>query len=145
MNEQARRVQMCVAGEIEVVDRRTFEGGCLLWADVGRKKQEPVPNVRRWQISSSAVQLIGYDAGVLMAEMSLFLDEVSDGSANGFPGNNPVKTGEGLPRQTDLGRWHPLLESGPVQIEIYRRPCHVHHNSMFINNEQERYMNDGES
>ena len=42
MNEQARRLQMCVAGEIEVVDLCAFEDGCLLRSDVRREKQEPI-------------------------------------------------------------------------------------------------------
>lgn len=66
-------------------------------ASVRREKQEPVASVVGWQIRSSTVQLIDDDADVLMAEMSLFLDEVSDGSVSRFPGDNPVESGQGLP------------------------------------------------
>jgi hypothetical protein len=91
-----------------------------------------------WQVRSSAVQLLDDHSHVLVPEVLLFLDKVADGSADGLPGNNAVESGQCLPGQPDLGPRHPLLESGPVQVEIDRRPWsgHVQHNSMFINNEQ---------
>ena len=49
----------------------------------------------------------------------------------------PSKRAKAFPA-ADLGLRHPLLESGPVQVEIWRkcRPSHVRNNIMFINNEQ---------
>ena len=49
----------------------------------------------------------------------------------------PSKRAKAFPGRADLGLRHPLLESGPVQVEVGRnfRPRHVLNSSMFINNE----------
>ena len=57
-------------------DLRTLEGGCLLSADVRRKKKDPVARLAGGQGRSAAVQLFDYDPNVLVAEVSLLLDKV---------------------------------------------------------------------
>ena len=134
---------MCVAGEIEVVDLCAFKDGCLLNSDVRREKQEPIGGVIGRQLRSASIQLLDYDSDILMTEMPLFLDEVSKGSVRSLPGDDTVEAGQGFPCRPDLGLRHPLLESGPVQVEVGRnsRPWHVRNSSMFINNEQVQWMN----
>ena len=56
-----------------------------------------------WQIRPPAVQLIAADADVLAAEMPFLLDEVPNGPLARLPGDDTVKTGEGLRGRTDLG------------------------------------------
>ena len=118
VNEQARRLQMCVAGEIEVVDLRAFEDGCLLRSDVRREKQEPVVGVIGRQVRSAPIQLLDDDSDILMTEMPLLLDQVTKGSVRSLPGDDAVEAGQGFPWRTELGLRHPLLESGPVQVEV---------------------------
>jgi hypothetical protein len=76
VNEQARRLQMCVAGEIEVVNLCALEDGCLLKSDVRREQQEPVVGVIGRQIRSAAVQLFDDDSDILLTEMPLLLHDV---------------------------------------------------------------------
>ncbi len=134
---------MCVAGKVEVIDLCAFKDGCLLNSDVRRENQEPIVGVIAWQLRSASIQLLDYDSDVLMTEMPLFLDEVSKGSVRSLPGDDTVEAGQGFPCRPDLGLRHPLLESGPVQVEVGRnfRPCHVRDSSMFINNEQQHKLN----
>ena len=108
-----------------------------------REKQEPVAGVIGRQVRSATIQLLDYDSDVLMTEMPLFLDKVPKGSVRSLPGYDAVKAGQGFPRRADLGLRHPLLESGPVQVEVVRnfRPWHVRNSSMFINNEQLKNLN----
>ena len=49
MNEQTGRVEVNVAGEIEIVDLGPLKGGRLLCSNVRRKKQQPVLSVFGWQ------------------------------------------------------------------------------------------------
>ncbi|HEX5140168.1 MAG TPA: hypothetical protein VFX19_04445 [Dehalococcoidia bacterium] len=114
MNEQARRLQMCVAGEIEIIDLGAFEDGCLLGSDVRREKQEPMVGVVGRQPRSAPIQLLDYDPDILMTQMPLLLDKVPKGALRGLPGKDTVEAGQGLPRRTDLRLRHPLLESRPV-------------------------------
>jgi len=143
MNEQARRVQVCVAGEIEVVDLCAFEDGCLLRSDVRREEQEPVVGVIGRQVRSAALQSFDDDSDILMTEMPLLLDKVPKGSLKCFPSDDTVETRQCFPGRADFGPRHPPLESRPVQVEVARnfRPSHVHQNTTFINNEQEDVMN----
>jgi hypothetical protein len=143
VNEKAGRTQMCVTGEIEVVNLCAFKDGRLLRSDVRREKQEPIVGVIGRQFRSAPIQLLDYDPDILMTEMPLFLDKVPKGSLTSLPGDDTVEAGQGFPRRTDLGLRHPLLESGPVQVEIGGnfRPSHVRNNSMFINNEQMNTVN----
>jgi hypothetical protein len=143
VNEKAGRTQMCVAGEIEVVNLCAIKDGCLLRSDVRREKQEPVVGVIGRQLRSASIELLDYDSNILMAEMPLFLDKVSKWAAGSLPGDDTVEAGQGFPSHADLGLRHPLLEGGPVQVEVGRdiRPSHVRNNSMFINNEQQKILN----
>src|SRR5436190_3286662 len=102
---------MCVAGEIEVVDLCAFEDGRLLRSDVRREKQEPVVGVIGRQIRSATIQLLDYDADVLMTEMPLLLDKVPKGSLRRFPSDDTVEMGQCFPSLADLGLRHPLPES----------------------------------
>jgi hypothetical protein len=78
-----------------------------------------------------------------MTEMPFLLDKVPKGSRRSLPGESPVEAGQGFASRADLGLRHPLLENGPVQVEVGRnfRPRHVLNNSMFINNEQQEIVN----
>ena len=67
---------MSVAGEINVVDSRMLEHGCLLPPDVWRKKEDPVLRSAGGQGRSASVQLLDYDPNILVAEVSPLLDEV---------------------------------------------------------------------
>jgi hypothetical protein len=111
---------MCVAGEVEVIDLCAFKDGCLLSSDVRRENQEPIVGVIGRQLRSASIQLLDYDSDVLMTEVPLFLDKVPKGSVRSLPGYDAVKAGQGFPRRADLGLRHPLLESGPVQVEVGR-------------------------
>lgn len=128
---------MSVAGEIEIVDLGTFQGGSLLGANVRRKKQEPVANVVGGQIRPPTVQLINHDADVLVAEMAFFFDEIANDLPVRFPGNDTVEPVEWPRRYTDLGPRHPLQKNWLVLIEGVRTFCidHVRNNIMFSNNE----------
>ena len=83
-------MQVGVPGEIEVVDLRTLEDSCLLWANVRRKKEDPVCSVVGGQGGSPSVQLCDHSSDVLVAEMSLLFNEVPDRSADGLPDDNAV-------------------------------------------------------
>ena len=48
MNEEPRRLQMCIAGSIEIVDTGAFEDRRLLGPDVGREQKQPVVRMSRW-------------------------------------------------------------------------------------------------
>ncbi|MCE2540451.1 MAG: hypothetical protein J4G16_08680 [Acidobacteria bacterium] len=82
---------MSVAGEIDVVDPRTLEHGCLLPPDVWRKKEDPVLRSAGGQGCSASVQLLDYDPNILVAEVSLLLDEVSNHALGGLPGDDAVE------------------------------------------------------
>jgi hypothetical protein len=120
MNEEPRRLQVGITGEIEIVDPRALEGGCLLWADVRREEQDPVTAVLGKHVCSAAVQLFDDDPDILVAEMSLLFNKVANGASGGLPGDNSVEMGQGLPECTDLGPGYPLLESGPVGGKVVR-------------------------
>ena len=134
---------MSIAGEIEVVDLRTLEGGCLLSADVRRKKKDPVARSAGGQGRSVSVQLLDYDANVLVAEVSLHLDKVPKRSSCGLPGDDAVESDQSVSGRANLGLRHPLLQSRPVQVEVGRScwASHVQSNIMFNNNEQYIFMN----
>ena len=55
VNEQARRPQVSIACEIEIVDVGAFQGGCLLRPDVRREQQEPIANMVGRQICAATV------------------------------------------------------------------------------------------
>ncbi len=116
VNEQAGGLQMSVASEIDVVDVGTLQNQSLLGADVWRKKEEPIANVAGGQTRHPAVQLVDDDADILVTEMTLFLDEVANGPLRRLPGNDSVKTVEGLRDRADRGRWHPLPEEWSVPV-----------------------------
>ena len=82
---------MSIAGEIEVVDPRTLEHGCLLSPDVWRKKEDPVLRSAGWQGRSVSVQLLGYDPNILVAEVSLLLDKVPNHAPGGLPGDDAIE------------------------------------------------------
>ena len=134
---------MSVAGEIEVVDLRTLEGGCLLSADVRRKKEDPVARLAGGQGRSASVQPFDYDPNVLVAEVSLLLDKVPYRSACGLPGDDAVELDQSFSERANLGLRHPLLQSGPVhvKVELGCRSSHVHDYGPFINNEHGIVMN----
>ena len=134
---------MSVAGEIKVVDLRTLEGGCLLSADVRRKKEDPVARLAGGQGRSASVQLFDYDPNVLVAEVSLLRDKVPNRSRCGLPGDDAVELDRSFSGRANLDLPHPLLQTRPVRVEV-GRGCwvsHVHCYSTFINNEQVVVLN----
>jgi hypothetical protein len=143
MNEQARRLQMGVAGEIQIIDLGALENNTLLCTDMWCEEQHLIADPMLRQVRSAAVQLLDDDSNVLMAEVSLFRDKVSNRPPRGLPGDNAIETGEGLSAESDLGLGQPPVEDGPIQIEIrrVRWSSHVRNSSMFINNEQDNIMN----
>ena len=147
MNEQTGRVEVNVAGEIQIVDLRPLKSRRLLCANVRCKEEQAVLSVLGWQVRSTSVQLVDDDGDVLVSEVSFLFDQVSNGPAGCPPGDNAVEAAQGLGGQADLGLRHPLLESRLVCIQICRRcwPDHVRYTSMFINNEQDEYMNSARS
>jgi hypothetical protein len=128
VNEQARGLQMSVACEIEIVDLGAFQGGSLLWADVGRENQKSVADVVGRQSRPPTVQLINDDANVLVAEMPFLLDKVANGSLTCLPSNYSIKAAQELRWRADLGLGHPFLESSLVPLEVRRFwwTLHVH-------------------
>ncbi len=82
---------MSVAGEIDVVDPRTLEHGCLLSPDVWRNKEDPVLRSAGGQGRSASVQLLDYDPNILVAEVSLLLDEVPNHTPGGLPSDDAVE------------------------------------------------------
>ena len=48
---------------------------------MGRQKQEPVVGVFSRQVCSAPIQLLDYDSDILMAEMTLLLDQVTKGAS----------------------------------------------------------------
>ena len=129
---------MSVAREIKVVDLRTLEGGCLLSANVRRKKKDPVARVASGQGRSASVQLFDYDPNVLVAEVSLLLDKVPNRSPCGLPGYDAVELNQSFSERANLGLRHPLLQSRPIHVKagLGYWSSHVHSYSTFINNEQ---------
>ena len=128
VNKQAWSLQMSVAGEIKVVDLRTFEGGCLLSADVRRKHEDPVARLAGGQGRSASLQLFDDDPNVLVAEVSLLLDKVPNRSPCGPPCDDAVELNQSSSERANLGLRHPLLQSRPVHVEVGRGcwPSHVH-------------------
>ena len=108
-------------------------------ARMWREEQQLVAGVIVRQVRAAAVQLFDDDSNVLMAEVSLFLDKVSNRSPGSLPRDHAIETSQGLPGTTDRGLRHPAVEDGPVRVEIGRSlwPRHVRNSIMFINNEQQ--------
>src|SRR5258708_6323145 len=105
-----------------------------------REKQESVGRAVGRQVGSASVQLFDDDTDVLKAEVPLLFDEISKRTARSLPSHNAVEAGESFSRRTQLGLWHPLLQSRPIQVEIRRgvRPNrHVQALIMFFNNEKQ--------
>jgi hypothetical protein len=109
---------MGVSSEIEVFDVCAIEDRCLLRSDVRREEQESVVGVIGRQGHSESVQLLHDDADILMPEVPFLLNKIPKASVLGLPSDNTVEADEGLPSCADLSLRHPLLESGPVQIEV---------------------------
>ena len=132
---------MGVAGKVEVIDVRSLQNGRLLWTDVRRKKEDPVTLEIRVEDCAPAVQLRGYDPGILVPEMPLLLNKETDRTLGRLPHDNTVELSHGFAGWADLRLRHPFLERGPVGLEIgvLHLAGHVHYYSMFINNEQ-RYL-----
>src|SRR5918996_2909651 len=143
MHEVAGDGQVHVAGEIEVVDAGPLEDSRLLRAHVRGEEEQPIASMVASQFGATAVQLLRDDGGVLVAEVTLHLDEVTDRLARDSPGDNAVEALQGLGRLADLGLRHPLIQSRTVEIEIgcLSWPGHVRDYRMFINNEQLNIMN----
>ena len=138
MYEQPWEVQVGVASQVEIVDRRAFENGSLLRTDVRREQEDFVTDVGLAQAHSSTIQLVDDDADVLMPQVRLLLDEVTNRPFSGPPCDDAVESGPGLPGRADLGLRYPFLESSPVrsQVGCIGGPSHVYYFIVFINNEQ---------
>jgi hypothetical protein len=138
MNEQTWGVEMNVAGEIQIVDVRPLKSSRLLCANVRCQEEQTVLSVFARQVRATSIQLVDDYGDILVSEVSLLFDQISNGSADGPPGENSVETAQGLSGQADLGLWYPLLERRLVCIQICRSrwPSHVRNSSTFINNEQ---------
>ena len=134
---------MSVAGEINVVDPRTLEHGCLLSPDVWRKQEDPILRSAGGQGRSASVQLLDYDPDILVAEVSLLLDEVPSHTPGGLPGDDAVEQGQSSSGRANLGVRHPLPQSRPVHVKVGRgcHPGHVRKSSTFINDERMVFMN----
>ena len=128
VNKQAWSLQMSVAGEIEVVDLRTLEGGSLLSADVRRKNEDPVVRLAGGHVRSASIQQFDYDPNVLVAEVSLSLDKVPNRSSGGLPGDDAVELDQSSSERANLGLRHPLLQRRPVHVKVGlgRWSSHVH-------------------
>ena len=129
---------MGVSGEINVVDLRSLEGGCLLSAHVRRKKEDPVARLSGGERRPATVQLFDYDPNVLVAKVPLLLDKVPNRSPYGLPGDDGVEQGSSRSGRANLGLRHPPLESGTVHVHerLGGWSGHVHEYSTFITNEQ---------
>ena len=108
---------MRVPGEIEVVDLCSLENGCLLWAHVRGKKEDPVAHLTGRERRPASVQLFDYDPNVLVAKVSLLLDKVPKRSPYGIPGDDAVEQVPSSSGRANLGLRHPPLESGPVHVQ----------------------------
>ena len=134
---------MNVAGEINVVDPRTLEHGCLLSPDVWRKQEDPILRSAGGQGRSTSVQLLDYDPDILVAEVSLLLDEVPSHTPGGLPCDDAVEQGQSASGRANLGVRHPLPQSRPVHVKVGRgcHPGHVRKSSTFINDERMVFVN----
>ena len=143
VNKQSWSLQMSVSGEINVVDPRSLEGGCLLSAHVRRKQEDPVARLTGGKCRPATVQLFDYDPNVLVAKVPLLLDEVPNRSPCGLPGDDAVEQGSSRSGRANLGLRHPPLESGPVHVHegLGGWSSHVQKYSTFIINEQGFCMN----
>jgi hypothetical protein len=138
VNEEARRLKMRVAGEIEIVDTGAFENGRMLGSDVGRKQQQPIVRMVRGQFRPATIQLLDDDSDILVTEMPLLLYEIPKRSVRSLPSDNPVEATQGPTGCAELDLRQPPLKGRPVRDEIAHnsRLSHVRYNIMFINNEQ---------
>ena len=72
---------MRVAGKVDVVDACPFEDRGLLLANVRSQEQNPIAGVDSGERGSPAIQLLGDDGGVLVAEVTLLFEQVAHGVA----------------------------------------------------------------
>ena len=109
VHEQARGLKMRVAGEIDVVDLRAFEGVGVLHTHVWGQEQEPVIGMRTWQVRLLEQSLLDDDSNVLMTQVPLRLDEVAHLRVRVRPDDHPVEADGGLAGGTDsafgIQRW----------------------------------------
>src|SRR5262249_55057883 len=110
--------QVHVAGEIEVVDAGPLENSRLLRPHVRGEEEQPIASIVAGQFGPPAVQLLCDDGGILVAEVTLDLNQVTDGLASSSPGGDAVEALQVLSRLADLGLRHPLVESRSVEVEI---------------------------
>jgi hypothetical protein len=137
VHKKARRVQVGVAGKVDVVDSCPLKDGRLLFANVWSQEQDPVVGMGSGELGSPAIQLLGHNSGVLVAEVTLLLEQIAHSLTGDSNRQEPIEPRQLSRGSTDVGLRHPLVESGPVQVKICRwsRSGHVREHSMFINNE----------
>ena len=135
---------MSVAGEINVVDPRTLEHGCLLSPDVWRKQEDPIHR------SAGGAGSLGVGATArLRAPTSWWRrcrfssTRVPSHTPGGLPGDDGVEQGQSSSGRANLGVRHPLPQSRPVHVKVGRgcQPGHVQESSTFSNNERRIFVN----
>jgi hypothetical protein len=143
VDEEPRRIQVHVAGEVDVLDADPFQGRGLLLAHVRRQEQNPVAGVFARQLCAATNQLAGNHRGVQVAEVALLLDQIADRPPRDSKDEQPVERCHSSRRSAHLGLGQPPLESGPVRFQIcrLRRSSHVRNFIMFISNELDHTEN----
>ena len=136
---------MSVACEIQVVDGGALELGCLLAPNVRREHEDPIARSASRQRRAASLQLLDYDANVLIAKVPPLLHKISKDSSGSLPGGDTVEFRKSSSGRTNLGLRHPYRQSTSVRVDV--RSCclsrHVRLYSTFINNEQNKFMNNG--